>query len=192
MTASLPPEFLSAISQEDIEFGVQATRRFPKSYRAVEILFFVIVVIYFSLSIIDSDLEFSNLDFESVITPLFLLFFAVNFFRTSTLIKLKDFYFAGTKTGIFSWHKGKLQKKEWKYFTDDIQVIEKDGMGDIVLKLKKLPFQSLSKEMFNPANMSVQSYEMIKSGKYYICGISNPRQVADICLRKIAENKIEV
>lgn len=197
MSSALPQEFLSKIIQENhenIEFGVQATKQFPMSYRKIEIMGLVVLAIYFILFLI-SMLEFEfnkSSPFDKFFTPIVIIIVSFIFYQKASFIKIKDLYFAGTKTALFSWCKGKIEKKEWKDFTETIKVNEKDNFGDVIFKLKELSFEQTVQKIFTPSNSSMSGSVVFAGGQYSICGISNPRQIADICLSRIKESQVKI
>ena len=182
--AMLPPEFMAQVSGEDADFGVQATRRAAASNKGKDmmmVIFFILLPLFV--------IAISLLRFElpgSIINMIFVsIFLAVGIFylkNQSSLFKAKDLYFIGTKTKVLSWDNGKLKEKKWQDFNGKIKVDEKNGFGDITFELKT--------GSINKVEQGQNRYtEVYVPDVFHISGIQNVRDVADMCIKRIEENK---
>lgn len=182
--AMLPPEFMSQIVGEDADFGVQATRRSAASNKKNDIIM-VIFFILLPLFIVGSNLlRFESPD--SIVNIIFVsIFIGFGIFylkNQSSFFKAKNLYFIGTKTRILSWDNGRVKEKKWQDFNGKIKVDEKNGFGDIVLDLKT--------GSINKVKQGENRYtEVYVPDTFHIAGIQNVRDVADMCIKRIEENK---
>lgn len=180
----LPPEFLAQIAGEDADFGVQATRRSAAVNRGKDItmiIFFILLplfVIFINLLQFELPGSIINIVFISIF-----LVIGIFYLKTqSSLFKAKDLYFIGTKTKILSWDNGKLKEKKWHDFNGKTKIYEKNGFGDITLELKTGSIEKVEQ--------SKNRYmEVYVPDEFHISGIQNVRDVADMCLKRIEENK---
>jgi|GEM_PF-606595 len=198
---TLPPELLSFVNSEDIDFTVKAGRAqplkqsFPLIILAVAFITFAIIAGFSFLGPIFQGKEVhfkyngvptvaSPDKLEPIILPaimlgVFLLSGIGIFLYGIYSIFKKGGYFVGTSTGLVHFQNGNIKFIDWKEFSGDIEITGNAQKGNILLRMRT--------GMMMRSRKSAPLYSDIPYF-IYISEVPNVFEIAQICKKRIKEN----
>ncbi len=195
----LPPELLSIVSPEKIDFATKAGRDKPKKKSILIILFGVVwtlftsifVFIFFVPIIQGKEVHFESNGVPTVaspdnLEPLLLPAIIVGLFLLIGIGMLswgifsmmkKGGYFVGTPTRLIFYQNGIIRSIDWEEFSGDIEISGDNTKGNIslLMRIGKMVSSKNGSDRYVP--------DVI-----YITEIPNVYEIEQICRKRIKEN----
>ena len=195
----LPPELLSIVSPEKIDFATKAGRDKPKKKSILIILFGVVwtlftsifVFIFFVPIIQGKEVHFESNGVPTVaspdnLEPLLLPAIIVGLFLLIGIGMLswgifsmmkKGGYFVGTPTRLIFYQNGIIRSIDWEEFSGDIEISGDNTKGNIslLMRIGKMVSSKNGSDRYVP--------DVI-----YITEIPNVYEIEQICRQRIKEN----
>lgn len=196
---TLPPELISAIGTETVDFTVKANRIQPLK-KSLYIFFMGIAWTLFSVFVLfvfigptlrgeTTIIEVNGIekvvqpgDWGAIATPTIMLSFFVLIgiiiiISSIQAMLKKGGYFAGTPTRLINHQENSLRSIDWEQFSGDIKTSGNPQKGNIELQMRtgKMVSQKGKPDKFVPDTI-------------YISEIPDVFAITEICLKRIKEN----
>jgi hypothetical protein len=196
---ALPPEILSNIGSESIDFTVKANRAQPLKSTLGIIIFGTAWLAFTSIFVVaflgplfkGREVHFTANDVPVVAGPgnlgpvvvpalvigLFVLVgLGMLAFGMYSLFR-KGGYFAGTATRLVQFHKGTIRSVDWEQFSGDIEVSGTNLKGNITLGMRtgRMVSRKNGPDQYVPDS-------------FYISGIPDAFEIEKLCRKRIKEN----
>jgi len=198
-TTSLPPQMLTSIGSENMDFVVKATRLKPVrnilSLIAFSCMWLAITTFISSFMFgpvfLGQETHFTSNGVPMVAGPgnlkpllwpgvfmgVFLLIGLAMLVGALYSLFKKGGYFVGTPTRLVHGSGDRIRSIDWEQFNGDIQVRGNAQKGDITLQMRtgKMVSQKNGPDKYVPETI-------------YICGIAGAAEVEALCRKRIKEN----
>ena len=195
----LPPELLSIVSPEKIDFATKAGRAKPKKKSILIILFGVVWTLFTSIFVFiffvpifqGKEVHFESNGVPTVaspdnLEPLLLPAIIVGLFLLIGIGMLswgifsmmkKGGYFVGTPTRLIFYQNGIIRSIDWEEFSGDIEISGDNTKGNIslLMRIGKMVSSKNGSDRYVP--------DVI-----YITEIPNVYEIEQICRKRIKEN----
>ena len=195
----LPPEMLSVINPEKIDFAVKAMRAKPKKKSIFLIIFGVVwtlftlvfVVVFFGPILQGKEVHFESngvptvagpdnlqpLIFPAILLGLFLLIGIGMLIWGFFSINKKGGYFVGTPTRLIYYQNGTVRSIDWEEFSGDMEISGTNEKGNLslLMRIGRMVSGKYGRQRYVP--------DVI-----YMAEIPNVYEIEKICRKRIKEN----
>lgn len=196
---NIPQEAFAAIGSENIDFAIKSKHEKPIKESLDKIYFSIFWLALTSIGVFhllqpvfqNKVISFTSGgikviagpgNLEPIIMPLlgfgiFVLAGIIIFYIGLSSLLKDGGYYIGTPTKLIYYGKKNIKSTDWGQFTENIEITGDNQKADLAMRLKTgITINTKKGEQYIP--------DMI-----YICGISNVFEIANLCRKRIEENR---